>query len=119
MEDILLPFKSNGFSLLELLFALALLSFGLTALLQTHHIAAGSLKSTQERYHALLLAQEWMDAALVSEKKNNQTDKVYRSNVLYAISRKVVQSANDCVKIIIDVQWRTFHLSIDSCYPDF
>jgi Tfp pilus assembly protein PilV len=96
----------SGFSLIELLFALLMLSFGLTALVKTHSIAASTLKNSQERYHALLIAQEYIDYALITKDLTAISDKICRNNVWYFVNQRMHHYSTYQSQITIDVKWR-------------
>jgi len=104
--ELLIPCKPDAFSLIELLFALVILSFGLTALVKTHFIASSTLNKSQERYNALLVAQQFMDHAIVSKELNNLSDKIYCNNVWYVVSQKINQIAGNQAQVTVDVRWR-------------
>jgi prepilin-type N-terminal cleavage/methylation domain-containing protein len=113
-EDIVSSCKINGFSLIELLFALFLLSFGLTALVKTHSMAAQTLKNAHERYHALLIAQEFMDDALVTKKLTPLSDKIYRDHVWYFVSKRMQSYSVDQAQVTINVKWRQYALKLSA-----
>jgi prepilin-type N-terminal cleavage/methylation domain-containing protein len=114
MEIILWPCKSDGFSLVELLFALIILSFGLTALVHTHIISARTLKSAQERYNAMLIAQEYIDHALVSKDLSNISDSIFRNNVWYFIRQQRHQTADNQLQVTIEIKWRNAIMTLST-----
>jgi Tfp pilus assembly protein PilV len=111
---LLMPCKAEGFSLIELLFAFVILSFGLTALVKTQFIASSSLKNSQERYNALLVAQQFMDHALVSKNLSNLSDKIYCNNVWYFVNQKINQIEVNQSQVTIDVRWRQSLLTLSA-----
>jgi len=113
-EIILRPCTSGGFSLIELLFALVILSFGLTALMQTHIISAKTLKSTKERYHAMLIAQERIDQSLVSRVFRNSSDSICRNKVCYAVDQQIRQTEDNQSQITIEVKWRNSIMTLSA-----
>jgi len=95
--------NSKGFSLLELLFALVLFSFGLTALVQTHTISAFTLKTSQERYQALLIARQCLDSMLASDTPTSRKQEIYQNKILY-----VANSTYSNGEATVDIRWRQF-----------
>jgi len=115
----LLRSYARGFSLLELLFALIILSFGLTALVQTHFSSASTLKNAQERYHALLIAQQYMNHALVSNDLDHISEKILRNNVWYFVNQRTNQIESEKTQITIEVRWRQLRLTLSSHHFSF
>jgi len=92
-----------------------ILSFGLTALMQNQIIAASTLKTSQERYNALLIARQFLDQALVSNEWINLEDnKICQNKVCFLVSRRKQALANDQNQITVDVRWRHFHVSLSA-----
>jgi prepilin-type N-terminal cleavage/methylation domain-containing protein len=110
-EDIV-PCKESGFSLVELLFALLILSFGLTALVKTHSIAASTLNNSQERYHAMRIAQEFIDYALITKELISVSEKIYRNKVWYKVTQSIQHRSNNQSQITVDVNWRKSQLTL-------
>jgi prepilin-type N-terminal cleavage/methylation domain-containing protein len=114
MEDFLRLWMDDGFSLIELLFALMLLSFGLTALMQTQNISASTLNNSQERFAALLIARQFLDHALVANGASSLNDTICQNNVCYFVSQKNCVIADTQTQITIEVRWRKSLMTLSS-----
>jgi len=113
-KNIIQPFSSEGFSLVELLFALIILSFGLTALMKTHILSASAIQTSQERYHALLMARQLMDQALVTKELNHSSDEIYHNKRFYFVSQHKSRLANEQTQVKIEVRWRQSQLTLSA-----
>ncbi|MBF0452123.1 MAG: prepilin-type N-terminal cleavage/methylation domain-containing protein [Candidatus Magnetomorum sp.] len=104
-----------GFSLVEVLVALVLFSFGLTALIRTHHVAASTLQSVRDRYTALLIAQECIEKAKNSDVLMNT---VTQNGIQYAIIYDIQHKTNTTSILTVNVQWKNKQLSlVNHIYP--
>ena len=99
-------YSTTGFSLVELLVALTLFSFGLTALIRTHQTAQSTLQTSREHYNALLIVQECMEYAQVSGKLLFHQTTVVRNGISYFITGMSDNETNGIQTIAVTIQWK-------------
>jgi len=107
---------SRGFSLVEVLVALALFSFGLTALISTHQVATYTLQSARERYNALLIAQEYLEQCIMFDNSTVQENPVFRNGINYFITWNINKNKSGVQNISINVQWKKKQLSLSTTH---
>ncbi|KPA18900.1 hypothetical protein MHK_000837 [Candidatus Magnetomorum sp. HK-1] len=101
-----------GFSMIEILFALVLFSFGLTALMRTHQIAASTLNSVRNQYSALLIAQESLESAIALKNISLNDYEILQNNILYNVNYDTQYVVNDTYELKVNVQWKNKKISI-------
>jgi len=104
--------KSSGFSIIEILFAITIFSFGLTALMKTQQIANATIKSYQKKFCALLLAQQCLESAISSKSKVLTDYEIYQNKTLYKISFENQFVMNNTYELTVIVQWKNKKFSI-------
>ena len=106
--------NNNGFTLIEFLVAIVILSVGLLGLLQTVNISIDNNMTTLLRDEALRVADERLvteksrvfDATSTNTRNENVSVKVVNAFKNYSIAKTTSSVTNNTKSIRIDVTWR-------------
>lgn len=109
-----MPSKSDGFTLLEFLVAILIISVGLLGMIQAVDSAIGHNMTTQLRDEAVRLADERMaqekakpfDAISTTTKRDNVSIKMVKGFENYSVVKKGSGITTSTKNVQIDVFWR-------------